>query len=130
MSSYRPEGLDDSFTSPASEDSTAGATIPSDATRGVAGGGAPAIGVVGWLRWGWRQLTSMRVALLLLVLLAVAAVPGTVFPQRSQDGVKVTAYVAAHGAFGTWLGRLGFFDVYTSAWFSAIYLLLFVSLVG
>lgn len=109
--SYRPEGLDDAFT-------PAGAAA------------APAIGVVGWLRWAWRQLTSMRVALLLLVLLAVAAVPGTVFPQRGQDAAKVTSYIAEHGAVGTWLDRLGFFDVYTSAWFSAIYLLLFVSLVG
>ncbi|MBN9374498.1 MAG: cytochrome c biogenesis protein ResB, partial [Cellulomonas sp.] len=109
--SYRPEGLDDAFT-------PAGAAA------------APAIGVVGWLRWAWRQLTSMRVALLLLVLLAVAAVPGTVFPQRGQDAAKVTGYIAEHGAVGIWLDRLGFFDVYTSAWFSAIYLLLFVSLVG
>ena len=37
---------------------------------------AHASGCVGWLRWTWRQLTSMRVALLLLMLLAVAAVPG------------------------------------------------------
>ena len=109
--SYRPEGLDDAFT-------PAGAAA------------APAIGVVGWLRWAWRQLTSMRVALLLLVLLAVAAVPGTVFPQRGQDAAKVTGYIAEHGAVGIWLDRLGFFDVYTSAWFSAIYLLLFISLVG
>ena len=110
--SYRPEGLDDAF--------TAAPAAPS----------VPSIGVLGWLRWAWRQLTSMRVALLLLVLLAVAAVPGTVFPQRGQDAAKVAAYLADHGALGTWLDRLGFFDVYTSAWFSAIYLLLFVSLVG
>jgi cytochrome c biogenesis protein len=117
MSGYRPEGLDDTFTAAAS----------SDDGRPVA---VPAIGVVGWLRWAWRQLTSMRVALLLLVLLAVAAVPGTMFPQRGQDPAKVSAYITAHGALGTWLDRLGFFGVYTSAWFSAIYLLLFVSLVG
>jgi cytochrome c biogenesis protein len=132
MSGYRPEGLDDAFTGTAAEAPTGTARAPR--AGGPAGGrGAatpPAIGVVGWLRWTWRQLTSMRVALLLLVLLAVAAVPGTMFPQRGQDPAKVTAYVAAHGAAGTWLGRLGFFDVYTSAWFSAIYLLLFVSLVG
>ena len=115
MSTYRPEGLEDTFTGGS----------PDEPRVAV-----PALGVGGWLRWAWRQLTSMRVALLLLVLLAVAAVPGTMFPQRGQDAAKVTAYITAHGAAGTWLDRLGFFDVYTSAWFSAIYLLLFVSLVG
>jgi cytochrome c biogenesis protein len=115
MSAYRPEGLEDTFHG----------TAPDEPRTAV-----PALGVVGWLRWVWRQLTSMRVALLLLVLLAVAAVPGTMFPQRGQDVGRVTAYITAHGALGTWLDRLGFFDVYTSPWFSAIYLLLFVSLVG
>jgi cytochrome c biogenesis protein len=119
MSGYRPEGLDDTFVA-----------TPDEARGGPRSGGPVAIGVVGWLRWAWRQLTSMRVALLLLVLLAVAAVPGTMFPQRAQDPAKVSAYIAAHGAVGTWLDRLGFFGVYTSAWFSAIYLLLFASLVG
>ena len=37
------------------------------------------------LRNSWRQLTSMRTALVLLFLLAVAAVPGSVFPQRSVN---------------------------------------------
>jgi cytochrome c biogenesis protein len=142
---YRPEGLDDAFANPSSDTTTLDAaqgppepvaggredTGPdARAAGGPPAGSVPAIGVVGWLRWAWRQLTSMRVALLLLVLLAVAAVPGTVFPQRGQDAAKVAAYLTSRGAVGTWLDRLGFFDVYTSTWFSAIYLLLFVSLVG
>jgi cytochrome c biogenesis protein len=72
----------------------------------------------------------MRVALFLLLLLAVAAVPGSVFPQRRIDSSRVQAYLAGHTTSAPWLDRLGFFDVYTSPWFSAIYLLLFVSLVG
>jgi len=36
--------------------------------------------IAGWLRWGWRQLTSMRTALILLFLLALAAVPGSIIP--------------------------------------------------
>ena len=36
----------------------------------------------GWFRWGWRQLTSMRTALILLFLLAVGAIPGSLLPQR------------------------------------------------
>jgi len=90
----------------------------------------PRLGPLGWLRWTWRQLTSMRTALLLLLLLAVAAVPGSVFPQRRIDTGRVQNYLADHRSSGPWLDRLGFFDVYTSPWFSAVYLLLFVSLVG
>ena len=90
----------------------------------------PALGAVGWARWAWRQLTSMRTALLLLLLLAVAAVPGSIFPQRRIDSGRVQTYLLDHPGVGPLLDRLGFFDVYTSPWFSAIYLLLFVSLVG
>lgn len=35
-------------------------------------------------RTGWRHLTSMRTALLLLTLLALAAIPGTVLPDRKS----------------------------------------------
>ena len=105
-----------------------------DGGRG-SGGGAPGgppvgLGAVGWVRWAWRQLTSMRTALFLLMLLAVAAVPGSVVPQRGIDPVVVTQYVAEHPDLAPVLDRLGLFDVYASPWFSAIYLLLFVSLVG
>ena len=90
----------------------------------------PQLGPVGMLRWGWRQLTSMRTALFLLLLLAIAAVPGSIFPQRNIDAGRVADYIAQHQATSPWLDRLGFFDVYSSVWFSAIYLLLFISLVG
>ncbi|MEP7763511.1 cytochrome c biogenesis protein ResB [Sanguibacter sp. 25GB23B1] len=82
------------------------------------------------LRFAWRQLTSMRVALMLLMLLAVAAVPGSVFPQRGQSPAAVAQYMLDNPTLGSWLDRLGFFDVYASVWFSAIYILLFISLVG
>lgn len=82
------------------------------------------------LRRGWRRLTSMRTALILLFLLAVAAVPGSLLPQRPLNPPKTTAYVAAHGVWGRFLDRIGMFDVFGSVWFAAIYLLLGVSLVG
>ncbi len=91
---------------------------------------APPIGAAGMARWAWRQLTSMRVALLLLLLLAVGAVPGSMLPQRGADPAAVTGYFRAHPASAPWLDRLGLFDVYAAPWFAAIYLLLFVSLVG
>lgn len=90
----------------------------------------PQLGTVGLLRWTWRQLTSMRVALLLLMMLAIVAVPGSLLPQRPQDPAAVAAYLADNPGLGTWLDRLGLFDVYASVWFSAVYLLLFVSLIG
>ena len=82
------------------------------------------------LRNSWRQLTSMRTALVLLFLLAVAAIPGSVLPQRSVNAERVADYFRANPQSAPFLDRLGMFDVYASAWFAAIYLLLFTSLVG
>jgi cytochrome c biogenesis protein len=87
-------------------------------------------GVAAALRRGWRRLTSMRTALLLLALLAVAAVPGTLLPQRGLNPVKVDQFLGNHPHLGPWLDRLSLFDVFAAPWFAAIYLLLFVSLVG
>jgi cytochrome c biogenesis protein len=86
--------------------------------------------MLAFLRNTWRGLTSMRTALVLLFLLALAAMPGALLPQRSLNPIKVADYIGAHGAWGRLLDRLQFFDVYASVWFSAIYLLLFISLVG
>jgi cytochrome c biogenesis protein len=91
---------------------------------------SPAIGVFGWLRWTWRQLTSMRTALILLLLMAAAAVPGSIYPQRSADPNGVTTYFQKNPQLAQFLDKIQIFDVYTSAWFSAIYILLFVSLIG
>lgn len=88
------------------------------------------VGVLGRLRRAWRRLTSMRTALMLLFLLALAAVPGSLLPQRPLNPAKVDRYLAEHGGFGRLVDRLGGFDVFGTPWFAAIYLLLFVSLVG
>jgi cytochrome c biogenesis protein len=88
------------------------------------------LGVVGWLRWGWRQLTSMRTALVLLFLLALASIPGSVLPQQGIDPAAVTQYYAEHPALAPLLARLSAFDVFGAPWFAAIYLLLFTSLAG
>ncbi len=91
---------------------------------------APELGTVGLLRWMWRQLTSMRTALILLLMLGFASIPGSLFPQRSQNPMKVQEYFTSNKFLATWLDRLKFFDVYSSPWFAAIYLLLFISLIG
>ncbi|MES2093669.1 MAG: cytochrome c biogenesis protein ResB [Actinomycetota bacterium] len=90
----------------------------------------PRLGPIGWARWGWRQLTSMRTALLLLLLLAVGAIPGSVLPQRTADPNGVIQYFKMNPVTAKVLDGFQAFDVYTSVWFSAIYLLLFVSLIG
>ena len=81
-------------------------------------------------RWFWRQLTSMRTALMLLLLLAIAAVPGSLVPQRGVDARAVEQYFTDHPTSAPILDKLGFFAVYGSPWFSAVYLLLMVSLIG
>jgi cytochrome c biogenesis protein len=78
----------------------------------------------------WRRLVSMRTALVLLFLLALASVPGSLLPQRPLNPPKVREYLATHGAWGRFLDRIGAFDVFGSIWFSAVYLLLFASLIG
>ena len=91
---------------------------------------SPDIGLTGWARWIWRQLTSMRTALILLLLLAAASVPGSIYPQRSADPNGVVLYFREDEQLAEVLDFFQLFDVYTSVWFSAIYILLFTSLVG
>ena len=91
---------------------------------------APELGTTSLLRYLWRQLTSMRTALILLLLLGIASIPGSIFPQRTQSPLKVRQYFDDDPVGAKWLDRLYLFDVYGSPWFSAIYLLLFISLVG
>ncbi|MFC8096046.1 cytochrome c biogenesis protein ResB [Streptomyces sp. NPDC057301] len=90
----------------------------------------PSLGVIGWARWFWRQLTSMRVALLLLLLLSLGAIPGSLIPQTGIDETKVAEFRKTHETLAPIYDKLGLFNVYSSVWFSAIYILLFVSLIG
>jgi cytochrome c biogenesis protein len=96
----------------------------------AAPGPPPAMSPRELARWAWRQLTSMRTALLLLLLLALAAVPGSVVPQSNIAAVDVARWKEEHPDLAPLYERLGLFSVYDSVWFSAIYLLLMVSLVG
>lgn len=92
--------------------------------------GGPRLGPIGWLRFIWRQLTSMRTALILLLLLAVAAVPGSLVPQTTSDPNGVIAYHQNDPELAAVLDALGLFSTFSSPWFSAIYILLFISLIG
>ncbi|WP_434594585.1 cytochrome c biogenesis protein ResB [Streptomyces sp. A5-4] len=107
----------------------AGAQL-STAPREDTGLSMPTLGVIGWARWFWRQLTSMRVALLLLFMLSLGSIPGSLIPQTSVDEGKVADFRALHKTLSPIYDDLGLFHVYSSVWFSAIYLLLFISLIG
>ena len=70
----------------------------------------PQLGVIGYLRFFWRQLTSMRTALFLLLLLAFASIPGSLVPQRSSDPNGVIAFKAANPDTFPVLDTLQVFD--------------------
>ncbi|WP_420099315.1 cytochrome c biogenesis protein ResB [Corynebacterium sp.] len=78
----------------------------------------------------WQWLTRMRTALVLLFLLALGAVPGALLPQRSLNAGNVTEFIENNGRIGEIYDKLGLFDVFSSPWFAAIYVLLFLSLIG
>lgn len=101
-----------------------------DSDRPAAPIAQPKLDAVGWARFAWRQLTSMRTALVLLLMLAVAAIPGSLVPQRSADPNGVVRFQRDSPELFEVLDTLQVFDTYSSVWFSAIYLLLFVSLIG
>jgi cytochrome c biogenesis protein len=90
----------------------------------------PSLGPAGYARFFWRQLTSMRTALLLLLLLALAAVPGSLVPQITSDPNGVIQFEQRDPELFRVLDAIGLFSTFSTPWFSAIYLLLFVSLVG
>lgn len=88
------------------------------------------LGVIGTARYLWRQLTSMRTALILLLLTALAAIPGSLLPQRTAGPIPVQDFFSKNPELAKFLDQLWLFDVYGSPWFSAIYILLFISLIG
>lgn len=78
----------------------------------------------------WRTLRSMRTALVLLLLLAAAAVAGSLVPQVGTSDARIAAMFRDHPLRARIYDHLGFFDVYGSWWFTLIYTLLLVSLVA
>ncbi|MEJ7650607.1 MAG: cytochrome c biogenesis protein ResB [Nakamurella sp.] len=86
--------------------------------------------VLQFLRNTWRGLTSMRTALILLFLLALASMPGALLPQWSLNQTRTREYIEANPTWGPIANALGLFEVFASPWYAAIYLSLFLSLVG
>jgi len=78
----------------------------------------------------WRWLTSMRTALVLLFVLAIAAIPGALLPQRRVNEQNVIDYIANNGRIAEIYDQLGLFDIFESTLFTAIFVLLTISLIG
>ncbi len=123
-----PAGIAEETAADAGEETQAGLTAETETPPPRPQPGT--FGVMAWARWGWRQLTSMRTALVLLFLLALASVPGSLLPQQGIDPAGVQQYYSAHPALAPFLNALGLFNVFAAPWFAAIYLLLFISLAG
>lgn len=90
----------------------------------------PSAGPLAFLRAAWRKLRQMRTAIILLFVLAAGASVGSLFPQRPVNELKVDDWIANHRGVARLAEWFGLFDVYGSWWFTAIYVLLLVSVVG
>src|SRR6185437_1217146 len=83
----------------------------------------------------FKLLTSVRVALLLLAMVAVAALIGVIFPQAPDEIRAVPAamdqYVqfqhGRYGVFTTPMRDLGFFNVFHTFWFNGLVLVLLLA---
>lgn len=120
---YQPSGLDESRL----EFDDVAAPVKNRLDEPIRG---PKLGPFEFLRWAWRLLTSMRTAIVLLVLVAVAAIPGSIVPQRLADPNGVATIRDSNPDLYNFYESVQLFDVFTSVWFSAIYVLLFISLIG
>jgi cytochrome c biogenesis protein len=88
--------------------------------------------------WVYRQLTSMRAALLLLGVLALFTLAGTLLAQapadvRSDPRAYAEWLDSVRPKYGGWTGvldTLGLFTVFSSIWFKAALLLLSTSLIS
>ena len=89
-------------------DSVTDSKVTKTSTSGNSG-----LGFRSFMRWLWGQLTSMRTALILLFLLALAAIPGSVVPQSAQSVVKVSDFAANHPTLDRICRPLGMYHVYT-----------------
>jgi cytochrome c biogenesis protein len=76
----------------------------------------------------WRTLRSMRTALILLLVVAVASVFGSLVPQAPVAPRAVADLFVEHPLLARFYRSLGLFDVYGSWWFTLTYVLLLISL--
>ena len=76
----------------------------------------------------WRSLRSMRTALILLMLLALASIAGSLVPQVGVADARIAQMFREDHTRFVFYKAFGLFDVYGSWWFTLITALLLVSL--
>src|SRR5919106_3060990 len=76
----------------------------------------------------WRTLRSMRMALILLLIVSLAAVAGSLVPQVINSPGAVGSLYREHPLLARVYEVTGLFDVYGSWWFTLAYTLLLISL--
>src|SRR5262245_28724106 len=78
----------------------------------------------------WRTLRSMRTAIILLLMLAAAAVVGSLIPQIPNSPQRGAAYQVDHPCWALFHQAAGSFDVFGSWSFALVTTLLLLSLVA
>ena len=76
----------------------------------------------------WRALTSVRIAILVILVLAVASTVGMLVPQMpiavsgnvEAEAAWLDGQTSNFGSFTAGMNRAGFFDVFHSSWFIAV----------
>ncbi len=77
----------------------------------------------------WRFFSSVKVAVWLIVITLLLAVPGTFLPQENMVARPEVFYAQEYGAFGDLYYRLGLSNVYESPLFIALLSMIGISLV-
>lgn len=78
----------------------------------------------------WRFFSSVKVAVVIILLTACLIAVGTIFEQEAFIGSDPeTFYVEKYGTFGKWYYALGFSDMYDAWWFKILVLMLGASLI-
>ena len=86
--------------------------------------------------WIWNFFSSVKIAIILIVITLVASAVGTIFPQRRYIPVPVATesdvaafYEETYGIFGQLFYLLGFDEMYSSWWYVTLLVMIGTSLV-
>ncbi|MDO5499447.1 MAG: cytochrome c biogenesis protein ResB, partial [Propionibacteriaceae bacterium] len=80
-----------------------------DAPKAPKRGDASALSPKELLGFVWTQLTSMKTALTLLFVAALAAIPGGLIPQRTVSPVQVSEFITNNPTLGPIYDAIGLF---------------------
>lgn len=86
--------------------------------------------------WIWNFFSSVKIAIVLIIITLVASAVGTILPQRQYIPVPVATesdvasfYATTYGIFGRIFYQLGFDEMYSSWWYVTLLVMIGMSLV-